>query len=245
MRYLGGKSKIAHPISQIINPYLGGAMQYQGGKSKISKPISEIITPYQNGRPFVSLFCGSCAVESKITGYSSMICNDKQPYLIALLRACQAGYIPPESVTEEEWCYTREHLDENPALSGFMGFGCSFGGKWFGGFARSKDRSYARESKNSLLRDMQTLDRAFFTNLDYRDVPIQHGSVVYADPPYAGTTQYNHETFDSEAFWEYMRLLANRGGVSSLLVSKMLLQISSVFGRNLSPEQSIAIKITR
>jgi len=188
-------------------------MRYQGGKSRIAKPISDIVNQYQTGKPFVSLFCGSCAVESKIRGYSSMICNDKQPYLIALLRACQQGWIPPDFVTEDEWRYTRAHLDENPALSGFMGFGCSFGGKWFAGFARSKDRvSYARQSKNSLLKDMQTLDRAFFTNLDYRDVPVEYGSVVYADPPYEGTTRYNHERFDHEAFWTYMRILVIVGG---------------------------------
>ena len=192
-------------------------MRYQGGKSRIAKPISEIINSYQPGKPFVSLFCGSCAVESKIRGYSSMICNDKQPYLIALLRACQQGWIPPDFVTEDEWRYTRAHLDENPALSGFMGFGCSFGGKWFAGYARSKDRvSYARQSKNSLLKDMQTLDRAFFTNLDYRDVPVEYGSVVYADPPYEGTTRYNHESFDSTAFWNYMRILVIVGGVYCL-----------------------------
>lgn len=183
-------------------------MRYQGGKSRISKPISTIINHYQESKPFVSLFCGSCAVESKVTGYTSMICNDKQFYLIAMLRACQSGWIPPENVTEDEWRYVRSHLDENPALSGFCGFGCSFGGKWFAGFARSKDRaSYTRQSKNSLLRDMQTLDKAFFTNLDYRKVPIPYGAVIYADPPYADTTRYNHEPFDSDAFWNYMRVL--------------------------------------
>ena len=38
-------------------------------------------------------------------------------------------------------------------LSGcsFVGFGCSFAGKWFGGYARSNDkRNYAKMAKNSL-----------------------------------------------------------------------------------------------
>ena len=29
-------------------------------------------------------------------------------------------------------------MDENPALTGFVGFGCSFGGKWWGGYAKDK-----------------------------------------------------------------------------------------------------------
>lgn len=51
-----------------------------------------------------------------------------------------------------------------------------------------------------------------FTCLDYRDVEIPLGSVIYADPPYAGTTPYKGvEPFDSAAFWVYMRRLASEG----------------------------------
>lgn len=191
-------------------------MRYQGGKSRIARPISNIINAYVGGRPFISLFCGSCAVESRVKHQAYTLCNDKQKYIVALLRGCQSGFIPPEVVTEEQYRFVREHLDDNPALSGFVGFGCSFGGKWFGGYARSKDReSYARQSKNSLMRDMKALSAAWFTNQDYRDVAIPDNAVVYADPPYANTTRYNHEPFDSEAFWNYMRsLVLTRGGIT-------------------------------
>ena len=50
----------------------------------------------------------------------------------------QSGWTPPDVITKEEYKYIREHKDENPALTGFVGFGCSFGGKWFGGLARNK-----------------------------------------------------------------------------------------------------------
>jgi hypothetical protein len=40
-------------------------MRYQGGKSRIAKPIAQIIMQAAGGDCFVSLFCGSCAVESK------------------------------------------------------------------------------------------------------------------------------------------------------------------------------------
>lgn len=41
-------------------------MGYQGGKSRIAKPLAQIITTTAGGADcFVSLFCGSCAVESK------------------------------------------------------------------------------------------------------------------------------------------------------------------------------------
>jgi DNA adenine methylase len=78
-------------------------IQYLGGKSRISKQISEVInnevsrwkiknseTDSGNNREreresnltFVSLFCGSCSIESKIKGFDKVICNDKHYYLI-------------------------------------------------------------------------------------------------------------------------------------------------------------------
>ena len=91
-------------------------------------------------------------------------------------------------------------------LSGFVGFGCSFGGKWFGGYARNKtNTNYALQSKKSLLKDMNTLMDAEFICEDYRNVVLPDNCVIYADPPYNGTTGYGKEKFDSEAFWEYIR----------------------------------------
>lgn len=90
-------------------------------------------------------------------------------------------------------------------LSGFVGFGCSFGGKWFGGYGRSKNRSHAAESKRALTRDMKYLQDATFICEDYRNVKLPVDCVIYADPPYNNTTGYGNEKFDSQAFWEYAR----------------------------------------
>ena len=59
-------------------------MRYMGGKSKIAKDISQIINNHTQGiRPFVSLFCGSCAIETRVQA-KYKICNDKHEYLIAM-----------------------------------------------------------------------------------------------------------------------------------------------------------------
>ena len=76
MHYMGGKSRIARPIAEIINTALT-----VGGKFSNAR----------GGACFVSLFCGSCSVESKVTGYARIILNDKHKYLIALLKGVQAG----------------------------------------------------------------------------------------------------------------------------------------------------------
>ena len=152
------------------------------------------------------MFCGSCSVESKVTGFDRKILNDKHKYLIDMLNGVKNGYELPEKISEEEYKYIRDHKDEDSILTGFVGFGCSFGGKWFGGYARNKTgTNYALQSKKSLLKDMKTLTDAEFICKDYKDVFLPANCVIYADPPYDGTTGYGREKFDSKAFWEYAR----------------------------------------
>lgn len=117
----------------------------------------------------------------------------------------QKGWIPPEHISEEEYKHIKSNKDENIPLAGFVGFGSSFGGKWFGGYARckTKDRNYTGEAKNSNLKIIENCKDVEFLNLDYRDVFIPDGSIVYCDIPYKGVTQYsvkecgkfNHEEF--------------------------------------------------
>lgn len=182
-------------------------MRYQGGKSKTAKQIAVEIASRRGGRnTLVSLFCGACSVEAKLAKYfEKVICNDNHKYLIALLKGVQSGYELPDYISEEQYQYTRNHMDEDPVLTGFVGFGSSFGGKFFGGYGRSKNRSHANESKRALLRDNERLKNAIFTCYDYRNVELPYGCVIYADPPYDGTTQYNNETFNTRAFWLYAR----------------------------------------
>ena len=123
-------------------------------------------------------------MESKLAPhFKSVICNDNHKYLVALWQALQDGYELPEVISEEMYKSIRDNKDDNPALTGFVGFGCSFGGKFFGGYARNKTgTNYAAQSK-----------------------VIPAGSVVYADPPYSDTTGYTSGKFNSEEFWDYMR----------------------------------------
>ena len=186
-------------------------MQYMGGKSRISKQIAEILnSAIDKDTPFVSLFCGSCAIESKVQA-DVKILNDKHPYLIAMWQALQNGWMPPDVVTKEEYYRVKANMDENPALTGFVGFGCSFGGKWWGGYAKDKrGDDYCGQAKSGLLKDLVGIQSATFTCLDYHDVEIPDGAVVYCDPPYVNTTGYTVGQFDTDEFWDYMRQLSKR-----------------------------------
>lgn len=186
-------------------------MHYFGGKSKISKLLAVALNPITKGKPFVDLFCGACNVVEKITTASSRIANDNNPYLIALLKAIQDGYEPPTHVTREQYNYVMSHLDENPALSGFIGIGCSFSGGWKNGYAtNNRDHNYAICAYNTLLRQKQKLEGVTLTSCDYNKASIPVGAVVYCDPPYKGTTnKYYARKFDYDAFVEWVE--ANKG----------------------------------
>lgn len=188
-------------------------MRYMGGKSKIARPIAEIITRNSPASScFVSLFCGTCSVEARVTGFERKILNDKHKYLIAMLSGVQGGYELPEAVSKEQYTWLKEHQDADPVLTGFVGFGCSFGGIWFDSYANcSKGRNYCAESKRSLLKDLARLSDAEFICGDYRSVCIPPHSTIYADPPYKDTKGYNGERFDTDTFWMAMRLLAETG----------------------------------
>lgn len=207
LHYQGGKNRISDELSEIMGG--NSNLKYQGGKSRLANDLSKIMRGGQRGNQFISLFCGACSIESKIKGYDNIICNDNHPYLIALLQALQNGYELPEEITEEQYHYIKEHKDEDPALTGFVGFACSFGGKWFGGYARDKDHvNYAARGKRTLMSKMTTLMDAQFTCLDYRDVILPDGCTIYCDPPYDNTTKYANKKFDTTQFWEYMRKIS-------------------------------------
>lgn len=117
-------------------------MQYLGGKVRLAKEIAAKIAEYiPFGGTYVEPFCGGCAVAIKVREYRpdvTIICNDLHPYLIALLRGVADGsFEPPSTLSEEEYYYIKAHKDENLALTGFAGFGCSFMGNWFHGYARN------------------------------------------------------------------------------------------------------------
>lgn len=209
MQYMGGKSRISKQISEVLSNALSWR-QEQNCQTDCRSAKFRAERERERERVFVSLFCGSCAVESKVDA-DIKILNDKHPYLIAMWQRLQQGWRPPYAITKEEYCAIKANMNANPALTGFVGFGCSFGGKWFGGYAKSdKKRNYCMNSRNSVLKDLPKLQGATFTCLDYKDVPIPDGAVVYCDPPYANTTGYSVGTFNSDEFFEYMRQLSKR-----------------------------------
>ena len=185
-------------------------MRYFGGKQRISKPLSEYLnSQLKENQPFVDLFCGSCNIVSRIDDNRLRIANDKHKYLIDMWMGIKDGYKLPNELSEEEYKYIRNNKDEDPILTGFVGFGCSYSGKWFGGYCRDNTgRNYCLNAKKSTLKKIKKLQDVEFTNLNYTDVNIPKGSLVYCDIPYENTTPYCKSEvgeFNHDEFYEWVR----------------------------------------
>lgn len=201
-------------------------MRYIGGKSKLSKRICTAVLEAGAGcHTYLEPFVGGGATMATIAPhFATSYAGDVSPDLVLMWQAVRDGWLPPESVSESE--YQSMRLAPESALRGFVGFGCSFGGKWFGGRARGgfnadgTPRDHSAESSRAVRR----LSEGFrgvdeIKLLDYRDWSPGSGWVVYADPPYDGTQGYAAAgMFNSCDFWDCMNEWTDRGAV--VLVSE-------------------------
>lgn len=179
-------------------------MRYLGGKSKIRKQVSVFLESVRKpGQTYFEPFVDGAWVLQEMSG--KRIASDGCYPLIAMYKALQNGWIPPETLLEEEYQALKKDADPYNFMRAFAGFGCSFGGKWFDGYARSGERNYCENAKNSLLKQLPKIsDVQFIDGLFHDHKP--EGMLVYCDPPYQDTTGYGaFSGFDHELFWETMR----------------------------------------
>ena len=78
------------------------------------------------------------------------------------------------------------------------------------GQIRLRDGGVVRKESLERLQSLERLERLQSLEcleMDYRDVQLPDGCVVYCDPPYAGTDGYglHKSAFDQEAFWNWAR----------------------------------------
>ena len=174
--------------------------QYFGGKARIGKQLASVVNQYTEGVIYAEPFCGMYSVGSRVQA-ARKLASDAQPDLILLLQDIQAGWAPPDCLSEER--YQQLKSEAPSALRGFAGFSCSFGGKFFGGYARNGQRNYADVGRRSLLRLRPLIQDTLFAVRDYKETPASQ--VTYCDPPYAKTTGYTVGEFDSDEFWQWCR----------------------------------------
>jgi len=177
-----------------------------GSKARHAKEILPIIlSGRESGQWYVEPFVGGANVIDKV--YGDRIGSDFNPYVIALWQAVADGWVPPDMVSEEE--YARLKSERNvDAITSFVGFSCSYGAKFFGGYARGKStkgewRNYADEAKRAMAKTQVGITGVKFQHCSYDQLEIPPNSIIYCDPPYQGTTGYATGKFDHDKFWKW------------------------------------------
>ena len=174
----------------------------------MSQEIADFIQPLCGG-VYVEPFCGACWVGLKVVSRRKMFADVNED-LILMYKSLQSGWVPPSSVSEEEYRKLKALPPGVDPTRAFAGFGCSFAGKFFGGYARCKrGDDYAGNAKNSLMRDYAGNANITFIHSDYRNLTYPPGALVYCDPPYKDTTKYyGTPPFNHTEFWEFCRVLS-------------------------------------
>lgn len=187
-----------------------------GSKARIAKHILPIILKDRiSGQFYVEPFMGGCNSLCEVSG--NRIGGDSNEYLVALFQAVTNGWIPPLTVSKQEYETVRANKQNyDKALVGYYGFCCSYCGIWFGSYAGSVKtkigtvRNYVDESYRNLLSQSLKLKDVNFYTCSYNELPIPSNSIVYCDPPYRGTSGYK-DAFDHSQFWDWAVQMKAKG----------------------------------
>lgn len=193
-------------------------MRYFGGKHRLAKRIATILEAHRSpGQRFVDVFCGGLSITASMGDHGPRVANDGCAPLIRLYNAWREGWRPPAEVSEELWRELKSKQDPNDPLTAFAGFGCSFGGKWFGGYTgrygkkrNGYQQAYQKCAENLLSAKVASSVDVYFTCLDFRDLQVEVGDLVYCDAPYKGTGQYAYfrRPFDFASYTETLQFWA-------------------------------------
>jgi len=190
-------------------------MKYMGSKARFTKDIMPIILDGRlDNQWYVEPFAGGMNSICEVSG--NRIANDIHKNLIEMWRKLIDGWIP-EKVTKDHYNSIRNNQDVySDAYVGWVGFNCSYSGKWFGGYAGETVtkigtiRDYQTEAINNVSKQVKKMNGVVFRNQSYLDLEIPDHSIVYCDPPYQHTTEYAN-SFSHTRFWDWGRDLSSQG----------------------------------
>lgn len=201
-------------------------MQYHGGKEMIAKDLVKAIQSYGAGcTHYLEPFMGGASIFARMAPLypGRAIGADYDPDVAALWSAIASGeWEPPTELTREEYFTLKEDPVPSP-LRAFAAFGCSFGAVKWSSYASSDPRpgrkSRAGAAHAGILKKRPGLMGASIAWADYRAFSPGPGTLVYADPPYAGTTGYDATgPWVPAEFWSTMTAWSKAGAV--VLVSE-------------------------
>lgn len=173
-------------------------MHYCGGKHYVSKSLVNVLN--QNRKPwqlYIEPFVGALNIFHRMT--TPRIGSDANKDLIEMYYAYISGWRPPNEISEERY-YELKASVPNPERT-FAGYACSFGGKFYRGYARSGKRNLALDAINSLDRKISSVNINELRFCGYTEYSDVKGALIYCDPPYRNAGKI--WKFDSNEFWEW------------------------------------------
>lgn len=192
-------------------------MQYMGSKRRVAKYILPIILKdRQPDQWYVEPFVGGgnsiSLVEGKRIGAD---CNEHVIKALKLIRDFPLS-LPRNSQELPEELYKSLKDNEGFEWHGYVGFACSYGGKYYGGYPRSfkadkiTPRDHIAESYVNAQKQSPNLQGVLLLHKAYNELILTERCVIYCDPPYQGTTGYKNR-FDHTQFWNWVREKVNEG----------------------------------
>lgn len=179
-------------------------MNYQGGKFRIAKYLVPLMESVRKpGQTWVEPFVGGGNVISIASG--ARIGSDLNPHTIQALLDIRdhAEELPHDGTEFTE----RDYADKAHRFYSFAHFAYSFGAVFKGGWARNdRGTDYVEQAYRGAQKQSPGLQGVNLICCPYYALDIPPDSLIYCDPPYAGTTGYSGAgKFDSVAFWGWCR----------------------------------------
>jgi len=209
-------------------------MKFLGSKNKISKHIAPILQnclDNNNAVGYYEPFFGGGNMMDKIT-HKRRMGSDIHKELIEmwyyLLDAHDHphDYNIPTHITEQEYRQVKDYRDnisKNQFVTthipdwyiAFVGFHASFGARYFEGYARSfkadgvTPRDMSGEAIRNTMKQLPKLKGVELHTGCYSEAnPLMTNFVIYCDPPYSGTKEYEHKKFDYNHFWKWVKFMS-------------------------------------
>ena len=189
-------------------------MKYMGSKNRIAKHILPImLAERKEGQFWVEPFVGGANMIDKVDG--NRIGGEYNKYIAHMWQRLEAGWVPKDDYTKQDYEEIKANKERLPFETGYVGIACSYSGKWFGGFAGKVNtkqglRDYQKEAHKNVMAQVVNIKGVDFRHTSYDDLTIPSNSIIYCDPPYAGTTKYKDD-FNHDKFWQWCRDMSDAG----------------------------------
>lgn len=191
-------------------------MTIQGSKAKYSKYIVPILNQCIDDNHLstcVDVCCGGANIIKTIK-CNNRIAIDKNPYLIALWKELQnPNFEFPSFPTREDWDRCKNGIESRDWYIGLVQIFTSYLARGFGGGYNKQERQYWGRV-HTVQKDLPYIQDIDFRNDDFQSMLNFEGALIYADPPYEGTKQYDiSKDFPYINFWETIRKASEKNWV--------------------------------